>query len=216
MEHTETQLISTSELAPVHRGGTTPFSQQTVVLTKQAYIELTWQANYWRAQHARLVEREAALKAEVEALQATIRDLTQRLYGTKSEQSTGPDGAGASKPLSPRQRGQQPGSQGHGRSDRTALPVVVEVHDVSETAKHCPACGAAFVPFPWSEESSIIEVQVQAHIRRIQRPRSHKTCQCPHVPGMVRAPPAPRLIPKSPLGVSVWTRVLLDKYLYGR
>ncbi len=33
---------------------------------------------------------------------------------------------------------------------------------------------------------------------------------------MVTAPPAPRLIPKSPLGVSVWTRVLLDKYLYGR
>ena len=48
----------------------TPFSQQTVVLTKQAYIELKWEANYWQAQHARLVEREAALKAEVEALQA--------------------------------------------------------------------------------------------------------------------------------------------------
>jgi len=30
------------------------------------------------------------------------------------------------------------------------------------------------------------------------------------------APPAPRLIPKSPIGVSVWTEVLLDKYLYGR
>ena len=30
------------------------------------------------------------------------------------------------------------------------------------------------------------------------------------------APPAPRLIPKSSLGVTVWTEVLLDKYLYGR
>ncbi len=30
------------------------------------------------------------------------------------------------------------------------------------------------------------------------------------------APPAPRVIPKSPLGVSLWTTVLLDKYLYGR
>ena len=79
MENTLPQAISTSELAPVNGTSATPFSQQTVVLTKQAYIELTWQANYWRAQHARLVEREAALKAEVEALQATIRDLTQRL-----------------------------------------------------------------------------------------------------------------------------------------
>ena len=216
MENTLPQAISPSELAPVNGTGATPFSQQTVVLTKQAYIELTWQANYWRAQHARLVEREAALKAEVEALRATIRDLTQRLYGTKSEQSTGPDGAGASKPTSPRKRGQQPGSRGHGRSDRSALPVVVEVHDVSETAKHCPACGAAFVPFPGREESNLIEVQVQAHMRRIQRQRYHKTCQCPHVPGIVTAPPAPRVIPKSPLGVSVWTMMLLDKYLYGR
>ena len=65
MEHTGPQLISTSELAPVHRSGTTPFSQQTVVLTKQAYIELKWEANYWRAQHERLLEREAALQAEV-------------------------------------------------------------------------------------------------------------------------------------------------------
>src|SRR5207302_1319743 len=109
---------------------------------------------------------------------------------------------------------QQPGSPGHGRSDRSALPVVAEVHDVSETAKHCPACGASFLPFPGTEESSIIEVQVQAHIRRIQRPRYQKACQCSQVPGMVTAPPAPRLIPKSPLGVSVWTMVLLDKYLY--
>lgn len=216
MEHTGPQVHSTCEVAPVTGNGATPFSQHTVVLTKQDYIELKWQANYWRAQHERLLKREAALQAEVAALQATIRDLTQRLYGTKSEQSASPDGAGASTPTSPRQRGQQPGSRGHGRSDRAALPVVVEVHDVSETAKHCPACGAAFVPFPGSEESNLIEVQVQAHIRRIQRQRYHKTCQCPHVPGMVTAPPAPRLIPKSPLGVSVWTMVLLDKYLYSR
>src|SRR5918994_7960333 len=38
---------------------------------------------------------------------------------------------------------------------------------------------------------------------------------CP-APGIVTAAPAPRVIPKSPLGVSVWTRVLLDKYLYSR
>ena len=49
MDHTEPQLISTAELAPVPRSGTTPFSQQTVALTKQAYIELKWEANYWRA-----------------------------------------------------------------------------------------------------------------------------------------------------------------------
>jgi transposase len=152
----------------------------------------------------------------VETLHATIRDLTQRLYGAKSEKAAGCDAAGQSKSGSARNRGQQPGSQGHGRSDRSALPVVAEVHDLSEAAKHCPTCGAAFAPFPGAEESTIVEVQVQAYMRRIQRPRYQKMCECPQVAGIVAAPPAPRVIPKSPLGVSVWTQVLLDKYLYGR
>src|SRR6266851_9806536 len=164
MESTQPQFISASEFAPANAKNATPFSQQTVVLTKQDYIEIKWEANYWRAQHARLVQREAALKAQVEALEAQVRDLNQRLYGTKSEKSAGPDHAGSSKPASARPRGQQPGSQGHGRSDRAALPIVVEVHDLSEAAQHCPACGAAFVPFPGREESNLIEVQVQAHM----------------------------------------------------
>jgi transposase len=207
---------STSEVAPVNGKSATPFSQQIVVLTKQDYIRLKWEANYWRAQHACLVQREAALKAQVEVLEAQVRDLHQRLYGTKSEKSAGSEAAGQSQPASPRNRGQQPGTQGHGRSDRSALPVVVEVHDVSDAAKHCPQCGEAFALFPGAEACDIVEVQVQAHMRRIQRPRYQKTCGCPQVAGIVTAAPAPRVIPKSSLGVSVWTMVLLDKYLYGR
>jgi len=216
MERPYPQLNAASERAPVTGHDANPFSQQTVVLTKQAYIELKWKANYWQAQHEQSLKREAALKAEVAAHEATIRDLKQRLYGKKSEKSAGPDRGSESRPASSRKRGQQPGSQGHGRSDRSALPVVAEVHELSAAAQCCPACGDVFRPFPGAEESSIIEVQVQAHVRRIQRQRYQKTCQCPQIPGIVSAPPAPRVIPKSPLGVSVWTRVLLDKYLYGR
>ena len=88
MESPLSQVLAPSALAPVNGEGVAPFAQQPVVLTKQAYIELPWQANYWRAQYEQLVERETTLKAEVEAYQATIRDLTQRLYGTKSEKAT--------------------------------------------------------------------------------------------------------------------------------
>jgi hypothetical protein len=207
MELTYPQVDAGSEPKPVTGNSATPFSQQTVVLTKQASIQLKWDASYWQRQHARQVEREVALRAQVAALEATVRDLTQRLYGTKSEKAAGPERAGESKPAKTRNRGQQPGSPGHGRSDRSALPVVAEVHDLSEAAKHCPACGEAFAPFPGAEESNIIEVQVQAHIRRIRRLRYQKTCHCPKVAGIVTAPPAPRVIPKSGLGVSVWTRV---------
>src|SRR2546422_4989545 len=122
MGHTEPQLISSSEPAPVHRSGPPPFSQQTVVLTKQTYIELTWEANYWRAQHARLVEREVALKGAVEALQSTIRDLTQRLYGAKNEKTAWPDRTWEATPANPPQRGAQPRRTGQGPQDRTAPP----------------------------------------------------------------------------------------------
>jgi transposase len=216
MESTLPPVIAPCGLASVTGNGATPFSQQTVVLTKQAYIALKWQAQYWRAQYEQLVEREAALKADIAAHQATIRDLTQRLYGRKSEKAPRLNQAGDPPSGSPRKRGQQPGSSGHGRRDRSTLPVVVEAHDLSAAEQRCPVCGAAFRPFPGPEASTIIEVQVQAHVRRIQRQRYHKVCHCPQVPGIVSAPPAPRLIPKSPLGVSVWTEVLLDKYLYGR
>jgi transposase len=216
MESTLSQVIAPSELAPVNGKGATPFAHQTVGLTKQAYIELTWQANDWRAQYEQLVERETALKAAVEAHQATIRDLTQRLYGTKSDKATHLDTAGAPPRVSPRKRGQQPGSPGHGRRDRATLPVVVDVRDLSTAEKRCTRCGEAFRPFPAPEASTIIAVQGQAHVRRIHRQRSHKGCRCPQSPGIVTAPPAPRLIPKSPIGVSVWTEVLLDKDLDGR
>ena len=65
MEQTQPPLISATAYVPVSGKNATPFSQQTVVLTKQDYIALKWEANYWRAQHARLVQREAALKAPV-------------------------------------------------------------------------------------------------------------------------------------------------------
>src|SRR2546427_4284637 len=124
MQSTYPHINSIPDLATGNGNDVTPFSQQTVVLTKQAYIQLKWEAHYWRRQHERLVEREVALKAEVETLQATIRDLNQRLYGAKSEKASGCDAAGQCKPASPRSRGQQPGSQGHGRRDRSALAVV--------------------------------------------------------------------------------------------
>lgn len=184
MELTYLQATANSEQAPASDNIATPFSQQIVVLTKPDYIQLDWNAKYWRKQHERQVEREVALKAQVAALEATVRDLKQRLYGTKSEKSAGPERVGELKPAKTRNRGQQPGSPGHGRSDRSALPMVTEVHDLSEAAKYCPACGEAFAPFPGAEESTLIEIEVQAHRRRIQRLRYHKRCECPEVAGI--------------------------------
>ena len=68
MPSTHPNVNAISDLATGNGHDATPFSQQSVVLAKQAYIERTWQANYWQAQHARSVEREAALTAKVASL----------------------------------------------------------------------------------------------------------------------------------------------------
>jgi len=192
----------------------TPFSQAIVSLTKQEYIQLKWDSRYWRRQHDRAIAREAALKQELARAQAEIRDLKQRLYGKRSEKGTTASEAQAGEAKPSRPRGQAPGSQGHGRTPRPHLPVVEEWRALPPESQVCPCCQAPFDPFPGTEDSDIVEIQVSAYVRKIHRQRYRKTCQCPQAPGLITAPPAPRLIPKCSLGVSVWVEVLLRKYLY--
>ena len=50
----------------------------------------------------------------------------------------------------------------------------------------------------------------------IRRKRYHAACGCGVSPGIVTAPSPARLIPRGKLGISVWAKVILDKYLYLR
>ena len=96
-----------AHLPVVCREASTPFSQNTVQLTQQEYVDLKWQAHYWKAQHARALDRAAAWKREAEKWQARVRDLKQRLYGKKSERSSVVTAQHKPKPSRPRghQRG---------------------------------------------------------------------------------------------------------------
>ena len=69
------------------QGSHLPFATETVVLSKLEYIELKSQLNFYKAQHARVLAREAALKQQLAQQEAKVRDLNQRLYGRKSEQT---------------------------------------------------------------------------------------------------------------------------------
>ena len=54
--------------------------------------------------------------------------------------------------------------------------------------------------------TTIIEIEVRAHTRKIVRPQWRRTCDCPSSPMEVSAPPALRLFDNTPYGISVWTR----------
>ena len=218
-----TSTCSTPEphqaLACLDEGQPSPFSEQWVTITRQEYIQLRHQANYWAAQHARAINRIGELEQEILLKDAKIKDLQNRLFGKKSEKGTAKSEKGNSTPKSSRNRGQQPGSRGHGRTQRPDLPVVHDEIDLAEDEKRCPKCGLAHLRNPaLDEHSDVIEVEVSAHIRRYTRPAYTRApgCTCEDTPAIITAPPPPRLIPRSDYDVSFWVEVILGKYRYGQ
>jgi transposase len=176
-------------------------------------------AGYWKAMHQRALEREALLRQENEQLRAQLRLREHQLFGRTTETSaaTAPTPAAAGSGGPPRRpRGQQRGRPGPRRRDHAHLPAVGEEHELAAEQCRCQRCGRPFAPVRGTEDSTILEVEVRAHRRIIRRHRYRPTCACGAHPGVVTAPPAARVIPKSLLGVSVWVTILLDKYLFYR
>jgi transposase len=209
-----------SPAAPVCSAPPLPVSPCPVCPRLDQDFEAFRQAAYWKAQHARALEREAQLKAEVQRLEAMVRLREQQLFGRKTETAaaTAPAAPDAPRVDTPprRPRGQQPGRPGPKRRDYSHLPAVDEPQVLPPEKCRCSRCGQPFADFPGTEDSIILEVEVRAHRRVIRRRRYRPTCSCGAHSGIVTAPPPPRLIPKSILGVSIWVTILLDKYLFYR
>lgn len=179
--------------------------------------ELRQQVGYWKAQHARAVHRAEQLEAEVEQLRGENRKLRDQLFGRKSETAPSRDrtnhleGEEDQAPSTPRKRGQRKDRPGPKRHDYSHLPVVEEPHELPHDQRACPQCGAALSPSD-TEDSEQIEIEVTASRRVIRRRRYRRTCTCTNCPRTITAAPAPKLIPKGLLGVSVWVEILLDKF----
>ncbi len=177
-------------------------------------LELRQQAGYWRSRHADAVERIAALEQENEQLRGENRKLQAERFGRRSEKHSGSDRSNdlddptQAKPK--RQRGRQPGQPAPKRRDYSHLPTREQFIDLPAADQNCPQCGLPLKACG-SEDSEQLEIEVSVYRRVIHRRRGQRTCGCPG-PRTVTAPPAPKLIPKSLLGVSVWVEILLDKF----
>jgi transposase len=171
---------------------------------------------YWQSMHTRAKAREAQLKEQIEELAAKLRLREQQLFGRKSEQGHGSEKSAAApgEPgLPPRPRGQQRGKPGHGRRRRKDLPVREERHELPPDERKCPHCGLPYEGFPGSDDSEVVEVEVNAHVRRIKRVRYTRQCNCAGLPAIITAPGPAKLIPKGAYGDSVWVYVLVGKFL---
>lgn len=212
--------------------------------SEKTWVRLRQQAHFWRAQHARVVVREAAWKTksqqletivssqkvqlkelskQVEELKSQVVWLKQQLFGRKTEQSEetdadicGDDQNGSDSSDEKRSRGKQQGAKGSGRKLRTNLPIKDLFHDVPEDQKRCPKCGKSRRLFSTTEDSE--EIHIETRLVRIihKRKKYSSTCNCKDVPSIVTAPPPPKLIPRGMFSVDFWTHILLEKFLFQR
>ena len=145
----------------------------------------------------------ARLQARIAQLRSTRAVLSKAVFGGRSEKQE--------TPRSDRGRGQQRGAPGHGRTPRPALEEKEERQEPPEHALVCSCCGKLYVA-NGEHSSSVIEIAVKAHIRRIVRPRYRRGCDCTSWPLEVTAPPPARLFPRTPYGTSVWARILYERF----
>jgi transposase len=220
---------------PTPTGGSSPCDACPL---QSERLALRQQVGYWKAMHARACQREAALRQQVAELEAQLCLLRQQHFGRRSEARSHPDQLPADPATTPaadghppttdihsdtasdpdhrRPRGQQRGHPGHGRRDHSHLPTTEEVVALPADQQCCAQCGQPFADFPGTDDTTILEIDVKAHRRLIRRRRYRPTCTCGVHPGIITPPPPPRLIPKSPFGISIWVTVLLDKYQFYR
>ena len=177
------------------------------------------------AQHQSAQIKEQA--AQIEALKAKLVWLQEQVFGRQSEKSKdgqekadeeNQEDANGSPPASDtgRNRGQQPGSKGHGRINHDELPAQIIPHELPEEERFCPICGLPFEEKSDTEDSEEVHWEVIL-IRRIhKRKRYKRTCQCKGLPRTITAPVPPKLIPKGMFSTGFWVQLLLEKYLHQR
>jgi transposase len=185
-----------------------------VASLRRENLELRQQAGYWHSRHADAVRRITALEQENEQLRGENRKLQAERFGRRSEKQSGSDRSNEledpadTKPK--RQRGRQPGQPAPPRRDYSHLPAREQFIDLPEAEQICPDCGLPLKACG-TEDSEQLEIEITVYRRVIRRRRGQRTCGCPG-PRTFTAPPTPKLIPKSLLGVSVWVEILLDKF----
>src|SRR5882762_2880611 len=185
-----------------------------VASLRRENLELRQQVGYWKSRHADAVRRIAVLEQENEQLRGEVRKLQAERFGRRSEKQSSSDRSNEledpadAKPKRP--RGRQPGQPAPRRRDYSHLPVREQFVDLPEAEQNCPHCGLPLKACG-TEDSEQLEIETIVYRSVIRRRRGQRTCGCPG-PRTVTAPPAPKLLPKSLLGISVWVDILLDKF----
>ena len=169
-------------------------------------------------------KRIAVLERKLEQAEKQLAWFRKQHFGQKTEAGAGSgpspkpaDDDEEQEPLVPkstRKRGQQPGSKGHGRTNRSSISEAdPEISSIADPV--CNACHKPFAEFGTTEDSHIVEIETLIYKRVIKRKRYAKRCNCSGLKGILTAPAPPKLYPKTSLGNSIWVHLCAQKFLHG-
>lgn len=190
--------------------------QENGELRQQVRV-LRCDVGYWKSMHARAIQRNAKLQAELDQAKAEVRQLKAERFGKKSEKQSTADRSNElidpEKPTAPKnKRGQQPGRPAPTRRDYSHLPVRQETVDLPKDAQICACCGKPLEALGHNDDSEQLEIETTVYRKVVRRKRYRRTCECRQQPRTVTAPLPPKLLPKSLYGTSIWTHLLLEKF----
>ena len=157
--------------------------------------------------------------AEPPAAEPPAAESVEEPAAESAEEPPAPAEAGGGTPepaaMKPkRRRGRQPGSPPPQRVQRPHVPTQTERDELPAEERQCPQCGQPYRT-AGCERSELYEIGFDVLRREIERVRYRPTCQCPEA-SEVSAPPVPRLLPHTTLGVSVWADALVQVFAFYR
>jgi len=184
---------------------------------RQQVSELRCDVGYWKSMHARAVEQNTKLRAELDQSRAEIRQLKSERFGKQSEKQSATDRSNhlddpQDQATPKKKRGQQPGRPAPKRRGYSHLPAREQQIDLPEDSKVCDCCGKPLADLGHSEDSEQIEIETVVYRRVVRRKRYRRTCECANRQRTVTAPLPPKLLPRSLYGTSLWMHLLLEKF----
>lgn len=163
--------------------------------------------------------------AKIEDLNKQLAWFRKKYFDSSSEKDAGKDPLEDvdDETLSPiiqgsktkaKSRGQQPGSKGHGRTNRGSAPISETLTLEIPGGCKCGTCGKAYRQLTSIEESVLYEIQVELYKTLFERQKYVSVCEC-EGKKIVTAPPPAKLYPKTDIGISLWTYLAIQKFLHG-
>lgn len=146
-----------------------------------------------------------------------VFDSTSEKDALKTEGSSGEGEDEAPKPApggsesNKKKKGQQPGSKGHGRTDRSGV-ATSEAIPLELPNCACKECGAPYRELNSTAVSRLYEMQIELYQDLYNRSKYVSQCDC-EGRKIVTAPPPPKLYQRTDIGTSLWVYLAMQKFL---